>query len=99
MKRTSVVTFTFFAGFAFYLALKGPIKYEAIGEISGVEFECAKGLVHVTLDNPIERKILHKVKISKVDTGQLLAKAYFPIGIPYAEIWVSKNCDGARRWR
>ena len=79
------------------VALRGPLVYESQPGISPEEFQCAKGLAHVTLDNPIQRAPLKRVEIGHDATGTLIATAYFMGGINYTTIAIEPDCRSARR--
>ncbi len=95
MKKIAIFIVALIIAGITYFAVKGSIVYEGSAELTDKDFECAKGLVHVILDNPLEKNFISKVKITKSKKGQLVATAYFPLGLPYGNILVSESCDGA----
>jgi len=75
-----------------------PIAYEKGHGISPVEFQCSKEMVHLTIDNLIQRIPLTKIHIGRSASGGTIATAYFLI-FPYVKISINKGCDSAVRLR
>ena len=64
--------------------------------ISDSDFECAKIITFLSMDNPIEKLPLTRVHIDHGDSGTTISTAYSWFS-PYSEFEISSDCTLARR--
>lgn len=94
MKYAAALLLVIFVSFLY--AFMQRVEYEVDSMLTQEQQKCSREMLHVSMDNPLERIPLTKVKISSAHNGGTTATAYFFV-FPYAEFLISKGCNGARR--